>query len=271
MQRRNHTRRRAFLTVCFLAILSIGATLAFLQTKKSQNKTVADQLSVAVPTGYIGRDILYTASTHNRSVFQPVRAVQLSASPQIYYVRNIITLEEADAIIKEAEPRLQRSETVNKDPKLRVNTYRTSNGMFMISEFQMHLVEPIRQRVSKLTGIPPENFENMQILRYLPNEYYKPHPDFFSGEYAPLENIRGGNRRATIIMWLNNIDKDCGGTTSFPNVHLTVPPHKGDGVLFYSLDQNGNTNIGTFHSGDPVKDGCTKWVSVYWLRERRFR
>ena len=59
--------------------------------------------------------------------------------------------------------------------------------------------------------ISSENGEQMQILHYEHGQKYEPHADFFVDDF----NVRaGGNRVATVLMYLSNVDK--GGETIFP-------------------------------------------------------
>lgn len=59
--------------------------------------------------------------------------------------------------------------------------------------------------------LSPENGEQLQILHYEHGQKYEPHADFFVDDY----NLQaGGNRVATVLMYLSNVDK--GGETIFP-------------------------------------------------------
>lgn len=59
--------------------------------------------------------------------------------------------------------------------------------------------------------LSPENGEQLQILHYEHGQKYEPHADFFVDDF----NLQaGGNRVATVLMYLSNVDK--GGETIFP-------------------------------------------------------
>jgi 2OG-Fe(II) oxygenase superfamily len=61
-------------------------------------------------------------------------------------------------------------------------------------------------RISTITGIPEANSENLQMLRYGPNEFYKTHND-----YIPYQKYRqAGVRIATFYIYLNDVEE--GGT-----------------------------------------------------------
>jgi prolyl 4-hydroxylase len=76
---------------------------------------------------------------------------------------------------------------------------------------------------------------------------------------------RGGQRVATILMYLNT--PDGGGATTFPDVGLEVTPVKGNAV-FFTYDRP-HPDTKTLHGGAPVTAGI-KWAATKWLRERRF-
>ena len=46
-------------------------------------------------------------------------------------------------------------------------------------------------------------------------------------------------------------------------------PRKGDGVLFYSVDPNGDINPRALHGSCPVHNGTVKWTMTKWLRSKK--
>jgi prolyl 4-hydroxylase len=76
---------------------------------------------------------------------------------------------------------------------------------------------------------------------------------------------RGGQRVATIIMYLSEPEK--GGGTTFPDVRLEVAPKRGNAV-FFSYDC-AHPSSKSLHGGAPVIAG-EKWIATKWLREREF-
>jgi len=112
-----------------------------------------------------------------------------------------------------------------------------------------------------------QNGEGLQVLHYQPGAEYKPHYDYFDPVHpgsAPILK-RGGQRVATILMYLNTPKK--GGGTTFPDVGFEVAPIKGNAV-FFSYDR-AHVNTKSLHGGAPVIEG-EKWVATKWLREREF-
>ena len=55
----------------------------------------------------------------------------------------------------------------------------------------------------------------MQILRYEHGQKYEPHFDYF---HDKINQVRGGHRYATVLMYLSTVHK--GGETVFPNAKV---------------------------------------------------
>jgi prolyl 4-hydroxylase len=129
------------------------------------------------------------------------------------------------------------------------------------------LVRRIEERIGRLVNWPVENGEGLQILHYTPGTEYKPHYDYFDPVEPGTPTIlrRGGQRVATIVMYLSEPEK--GGGTVFPDIHMEVSPKRGNAV-FFSYDRP-HPSTKTLHGGSPVIAG-EKWIATKWLRERRF-
>ena len=55
----------------------------------------------------------------------------------------------------------------------------------------------------------------MRILRYEHGQKYEPHFDYF---HDKINQVRGGHRYATVLMYLSTVDK--GGETVFPKAKV---------------------------------------------------
>jgi prolyl 4-hydroxylase len=196
-----------------------------------------------------------------------VHVIQAMADPRIVVFGGLLSDEECEQLIELAKPRLARSLTVaTKTGGEEVNADRTSRGMFF-QRGETDLVRRIEERIARLVQWPVDNGEGLQILHYMPGAEYKPHYDYFDPQEPGTPTIlkRGGQRVATLVMYLGEPDK--GGGTIFPDVHLEISPKRGNAVFFSYERAHPSTK--TLHGGAPVLAG-EKWIATKWLRERRF-
>jgi prolyl 4-hydroxylase len=212
--------------------------------------------------------VLVEGVNHIEAAGHDVRVLSSMLAPRVVVFGGLLSHEECDALMDLARPRLARSETVINDTGgSEVNTARTSDGMFF-ERGEHELCRRIETRIGALLNWPVENGEGLQILRYRPGAEYKPHYDYFDPAHSGTPTIlkRGGQRVATVVMYLN--DPERGGATTFPDVHLEVAPIKGNAV-FFSYDRP-HPMTRTLHGGAPVIEG-EKWVATKWLRQGVFR
>jgi prolyl 4-hydroxylase len=199
---------------------------------------------------------------------RPVQIVMAMKEPRVIVFGGLLADEECDAIIDAAKPRLARSETVQMDTGgSEVHAARTSRGMFF-ERGENEVCKRVEARLARLLSWPVINGEGLQVLHYLPGAEYQPHHDYFDPSKSGTVPIlaRGGQRVATIVMYLNSPEK--GGGTTFPDVGVEVGPVKGNAV-FFSYDRP-HPGTKTLHGGAPVIAG-EKWVATKWLREREFK
>jgi prolyl 4-hydroxylase len=230
--------------------------------KPAAQQPIALPAAVPVPRPAIDESPLYVDAGDRR-----VSVLSSISSPHIVVFGNVLSDDECDALIAAAKPRLNRSLTVaTKTGGEELNADRTSNGMFFRRD-ENDVVKTLEARLAALVNWPIENGEGLQILHYRPGTEYKPHYDYFDPNEPGTPTIlkRGGQRVATIIMYLSEPEK--GGGTTFPDVQLEVAPKRGNAV-FFSYDR-AHPSTKTLHGGAPVIAG-EKWIATKWLRERRF-
>lgn len=209
------------------------------------------------------------------------KVVQLSAwKPRAYLYKGFLSEEECDHIIQKARPRLIRSAVANNDNgKSELSEIRTSSGMF-INKGEDTVIKTIEERISEWTFLPIPNQEHLQVLKYTRGQKYEPHVDYF---HDPLNTQRGGHRYATVLMYLNTVQK--GGETVFPNApdptpkddtwsdcakgYLAVKPQKGDALLFFSMFPDGSPDDSSLHYACPVIEGV-KWSAPMWIHVADF-
>jgi prolyl 4-hydroxylase len=134
---------------------------------------------------------------------------------------------------------------------------------------ERQLVSSVEERIAHATGVPLAHGEPSQVLRYGRGQQYTLHPDFFDPK-DDKQLANGGNRQATMLIYLNTLDEADGGATHFPKGDLRVQPRSGDAILWHNLRCDGRVDPDSTHAGEPVVTSTTKWVLSKWLRQRPF-
>jgi len=113
---------------------------------------------------------------------------------------------------------------------------------------------------SKKHCIGKYNFEDIQVARYKPGQYYFHHYDGDDCEDAcPTDQ-----RLATLMVYLKKPQE--GGETDFPTLKAKVTPKKGSAVFFWVSDpKTRKLYKETLHAGMPVKRG-EKIIANQWVR-----
>ena len=112
-------------------------------------------------------------------------------------------------------------------------------------------------------------------MRYQQSEKFTWHLDAL----APSDTLddTGGQRVATLLVYLTDIGENNGGSTAFrdlgdeTNKYLKVQPKKGSALLFFPAAggiPNTPFDIRTLHAGEALSDDATedKWIAQMWLR-----
>lgn len=117
-------------------------------------------------------------------------------------------------------------------------------------------------------GIPLQRMEEPQVVRYRPGEEFSWHYDEIPRSL--LEN--GGQRVATLLVYLNNVEK--GGGTIFRDLkgeggtRLKVTPRMGSALLFFPAFADGRPDDRTLHKGEVALD--TKWICQMWIHQNNY-
>ena len=128
------------------------------------------------------------------------------------------------------------------------------------------MVKPLFEKISQMYKIPFENAEDLQVIRYLPSQYYKEHHDSCCDDNSQCQEFvrRGGQRTITVLIYLNNEFGD--GNTYFKNLDLKLKPPTGDAIVFFPLAKDTDKcHPYALHAGLPVTSG-EKWVANLWFR-----
>ncbi|MGI4812872.1 MAG: 2OG-Fe(II) oxygenase [Janthinobacterium lividum] len=199
-----------------------------------------------------------------------VRVMSRMQRPAAVHLANFLGVNECEQLISLARPRLDRSTVV--DPvtgRHVVAGHRSSNGMFFRLG-ETPLITRLEARIAELTGLPVENGEGLQLLHYEKGAESTPHVDYLiANNPSNRESIaRSGQRVATLLMYLNDVDGG-GGETVFPQIGWSVAPRRGDALYFEYGNRAERSDPSSLHASTPVR-ASEKWVATKWIRTRRF-
>ena len=171
-------------------------------------------------------------------------------------LKNVLSKQECDHIRKIAEPELKPS-TIGGDYEINNSERKSETAWIRASEDP--IVDKLIRKCISTTDRPFANCEDLQVLRYKPGGFYKPHQDTFSFDK---------NRRMyTFIIALN--DDYEGGETVFPNIKKQYRLEKGDVLFFDTLNNYECMTKKALHGGAPVKSG-EKWVCNLWVHKYEY-
>ena len=151
------------------------------------------------------------------------------------------------------------------------SSQRTSENSWCQNEcYDSPITQTVLARIENLTGIPDENSEYLQLLKYEEDQFYGVHNDFI--EYQVDRPV--GPRILTFYMYLNDVEE--GGGTRFPLVGdvggTTVTPKKGKAVLWPSVlnEDTNEKDDRSDHEAMPVIKGI-KYGANAWIHLRNYK
>lgn len=222
----------------------------------------------------------------------------LHMDPLVLAVDDFFTHDECDryvqmSIAKEEQYDVHesRSPTVGKDAAAKAQ--RTSTTFY----HHYKNVPEFVGKASRLFGLDSiTNWEEPQTVRYRKNEKFTWHLDAL----GPTDMAHGGQRVATLLVYLTQLDEKDGGATIFRDLksigrvdhqgesvksnngdatvdkdgsnRLRIQPRKGSALLFFPAAggiPNVPFDIRTLHCGEVVSPNALqdKWICQLWLRQ----
>jgi len=218
----------------------------------------------------------YTVTVHSHPGDDSILDISIEEDrklpPWLITLDNFLTDEECDAIVQHGyDSGYKRSEDVG-DQKFdgTVDSVqskgRTSENAWCSTKTgcrEATVPHRILDRMSTIMGIPPDNSEDIQILKYEVGQFYNTHHD-----YIPHQRDRQcGPRVLTFFLYLSDVE--AGGGTDFPTLGITVTPKKGRAVLWPSVysSEPMNKDRRTNHQALPVeagvKFGANAWIHMF--------
>lgn len=195
-------------------------------------------------------------------------------TPFIYRLNNFLTPAESRHIIEKCGDRFKRSNVTSNEQDKSVNEVRTSHSC-ELQVAETDIIKAIEEKASLVTGLPIENIEPLQVVRYTVGQKYDAHNDWFHNENEKQDN----QRYVTILVYLN--DDFEGGATDFvhPDVKIKAIPRVGDAIMWYNCWNPDPTDLSAKnykcfdqakHQGSPPSRGV-KYALNIWTRLKKYR
>ena len=180
------------------------------------------------------------------------------AETGISVIDNFCSREEAEYIIKVAKPALNPSKIVVNNESV-LNDYRSSSTASVYNEmYKDPALLPLLFRAAMICGVPYTHVETVFVTRYSSREFYKSHEDFFPGFQ--------GDRLYTVLVYLNDMEPEEGGSTTFEKLRLGATPKCGRAISWTNRNPDRSTHPETTHEALPVAEGAEKWAIQLWFR-----
>ena len=194
----------------------------------------------------------------------------LHMSPPVLEIDNFFTADECDEYLKiSSESHESHEALMVESPKFSAEALsrRTSTTWFC----HYKQVPTLLAKASNLLTKPVEHFEEPQVVRYRTGEEFTWHYDEIPKNQ--LEN--GGQRIATMLVYLNSLEKEEGGATIFRDLvdgdreQLKVVPKRGKALIFFPASKDGVPDDRTLHKGEVSKS--QKVIAQCWIHERDYK
>lgn len=203
---------------------------------------------------------------HPFLLLRPAKEEVVNWEPKMFMYHDVMTEDQIQEIKTLGRPRLDRSVVFHKteDGTTTPQDYRISKtGWLRDSEGAS--VKRFSFTAAAIGNLTLDYAEELQVLNYGIGGHYEPHFDFASNrEPTEYEKVRG-NRIATFICYLSDVQ--AGGATVFPYLGVSYFPRKGSCAFWYNLLRSGEGDKRTRHAACPVLSGV-KWACNKWFRER---
>lgn len=174
------------------------------------------------------------------------------------------------------------SDMQEKTPKRQRRTILDSNHrtstFYAFKHRADNTIRAIEQRTADLLGCWVQQIEGLQLVRYLPGQFFGVHHDL--GDLGdddmvilPRKNLLVKRRLVTLFVYLNDLESEHGGCTYFPKCdNLRVKPKKGTAVLWSNINSSGQPDPNTIHAGETVHSTNNEEVVVkyglnIWITE----
>lgn len=193
-------------------------------------------------------------------------SVVLSNSPEVRLYKNFLSPRETQELIALAKTRLVDSHVWREGKDVRSEDTRSSSSAHFYKS-ENKIIKKIEKQACAIVGCDVSQVEPIQIVHYTKDQKYVPHYDYFSEEDMNLSD--SGQRLHTFLVYLNDLEDQDGGKTTFPKLDISVKPEQGMALYFRDANQFGQVDPLTLHGGDVIqRDNVEKWACNVWIRQK---
>jgi prolyl 4-hydroxylase len=186
---------------------------------------------------------------------------RIHTDPEVLFLTGFVSEAEARGLMLAANGHFDRSSTVCATPGGCPHAERSSSSAGIP---ESALTRALQERGRIFSGAPTA--EPIQVVRYGPEQEYRPHHDAFDESVGGQQARRmhgGGQREATILIYLRCPEE--GGETVFPELGLSVAPVPQAALFWRNTHRDGSVDRRLLHGGAPVRRGA-KYAANLWLR-----
>lgn len=199
----------------------------------------------------------------------------LHRSPPVLSLDNFLTADECNEIRKVAEEKEELTHRVGSATFQGALSTRTSTSWFCRYVDMPVLIA----KAHHILGVPLETMEEPQIVRYKGGEEFSWHYD----EVPPPQLSNGGQRVATLLVYLTDVESSRGGGTTFRDLKesstssspLVKQPQRGSALLFFPSFADGTPDDRTLHKSEVLQgdnsDDDNKWIVQMWTHQRDYQ
>ncbi|KAL3925730.1 MAG: hypothetical protein SGILL_000209 [Bacillariaceae sp.] len=193
----------------------------------------------------------------------------LHQSPPVLAIDNFMTETECQEIQSARTPRAHQVDSATFEGSL---STRTSTSWFC----HYSDVPVLLSKANRALNIPLDNMEEPQIVRYERGQEFSWHYD--EVPQTQLEN--GGQRLATMLVYLTSVPESNGGGTTFRDLtmpnnrnkisNLVMHPQRGSCLLFFPAFADGTPDDRTLHKSHVLESDDPKWIVQMWIHQNEY-
>jgi prolyl 4-hydroxylase len=183
-------------------------------------------------------------------------------------ISNFLSKYECEYIIQSSKDKLFQSQIFGKGDNITdkiIDTNARNSKQCWLKDSD-EIIKTISQRIANHINMDISLQEEMQVVKYDINGFYRQHYDacdITQGDFSQIDKGRGP-RYITFIIYLN--DEFEGGETFFPKINKKIIPKTGKAAIFYNVDKDGLRLDKSLHTGMDVING-EKWIANKWIHK----